>query len=128
MKRETLVELARQYADRVRERFGPVTVLLYGSVARGDFNLWSDTDVLVVSDGLPDNPISRSKGLQSLAEGQIEPKGYSLREFRAARDRNHPFVRDLAGHCIVLRDDLDLAGDLRRACDRCPGPPEPLSS
>lgn len=57
--RENLVDLASQYADRVRDRYGPA-VLPFGSVARGDFNLWSDVDVLVVSDALPAHPLARS--------------------------------------------------------------------
>lgn len=33
-----------------KKRLGKVTVLLYGSYARGDFNLWSDIDIIVNSE------------------------------------------------------------------------------
>lgn len=112
--RERLLNLAVQYADAVRRKYGPATILLYGSVARGDFNSWSDVDVLVVSDRLPAHPLERSKTLQDLAYPGIEPKGYSLSEYREARRRDLPFMRDLAAYCVVLGDDLGVAEGLAR--------------
>jgi hypothetical protein len=108
-RREDLVDLASRYADTVRERYGPATVLLYGSVARGDFNLWSDVDVLVVSDALPAHPLARSEALHRMVLPGIEPKGFTLREYRDAEARDDPFIREIAKHCVVLRDDLGLA-------------------
>jgi hypothetical protein len=114
-RREELVDLASRYADKVRDQYGPATVLLYGSIARGDFNLWSDVDVLVVSDALPLHPLARSEALQRLVLPGIEPKGLTLREYQDAEARDRPFVREIAKHCIVLRDDLGLAVNLRSA-------------
>jgi hypothetical protein len=39
---EALLEEARAYAHRVREALGEARVYLFGSVARGEFNLESD--------------------------------------------------------------------------------------
>ncbi|MBS7648760.1 nucleotidyltransferase domain-containing protein, partial [Candidatus Bathyarchaeota archaeon] len=44
--REKRIEEAREWASRIRLR---VTAILIGSFARGDFNLWSDVDILVIS-------------------------------------------------------------------------------
>ena len=55
--REGLVEEARGYAARLRSDFPQARVFLYGSVAKGDFNLHSDIDLLVVAD-LPEPPLS----------------------------------------------------------------------
>ncbi|MEM2156118.1 MAG: nucleotidyltransferase domain-containing protein [Candidatus Jordarchaeales archaeon] len=38
----------------LRERFNLVSVVVFGSVARGDFRSDSDVDVLIVADNLPD--------------------------------------------------------------------------
>jgi predicted nucleotidyltransferase len=40
-------ELAGQAANLLRERFGATRVVLFGSLARGDFSLWSDVDIAV---------------------------------------------------------------------------------
>ena len=39
-------ELARQASGTLKERFGATRVLLYGSLARGDFALGSDIDLV----------------------------------------------------------------------------------
>lgn len=41
------------------------TVILIGSYARGDFNLWSDVDILLISESLSGNPIERLKALDA---------------------------------------------------------------
>jgi len=45
-------------AERLASKLGKITVILHGSYARGDFNLWSDIDVIVVSE--------RFKGMRPL--------------------------------------------------------------
>lgn len=107
-RREELVGLARRYADRVSSRLGPATVLLYGSVARGDFNVWSDVDVLVISDALPQDPLIRAERLYEFVCAGIEPKGLTLNEYKKAKAEGNPFLKELAEQGIVLRDDLKL--------------------
>jgi len=50
MEREGVIEELRSYAEKLRRRLGKLTMILYGSYARGDFNLWSDIDVIIVSE------------------------------------------------------------------------------
>jgi len=40
----------KMLVERLKERFNPVSVILTGSRARGDWMLWSDYDVLVIAD------------------------------------------------------------------------------
>lgn len=52
--REELLAWARSYADGLPDDLAVVGAAVVGSVARGDFNLWSDVDVLVVAIEVPD--------------------------------------------------------------------------
>ncbi|UZX15739.1 nucleotidyltransferase domain-containing protein [Thermus sp. PS18] len=81
---EALLEEARAYATRVRETLGEARVYLYGSVARGSFNLESDIDLLVVSPHLPKDPLERFLLLQGLNPGRVEAKGLTPEEFTKA--------------------------------------------
>jgi predicted nucleotidyltransferase len=76
-----LIDEARAYAKRLRHDFPDARVFLYGSVARGDFNLSSDIDLLVVAAGLPAEPIERSRCLYRYTAGREEPKGFLPTEF-----------------------------------------------
>ncbi len=52
--RKEVIEKLRDYAKRLSEDLGQVSVILFGSFARGGYNLWSDIDVIVVSEGFRD--------------------------------------------------------------------------
>ncbi len=101
-----LVELAKSYAQALNKQLGgPVTAILTGSVARGDFNLHSDIDVLVVSAKLPADPLERSKLLYSVAPPRVEPKGFSPEEFQAFKSKNNPLITDALSYGIPLNED-----------------------
>ena len=53
--RQRIIEEARRWARSLPFK---ATVILIGSYARGDFNLWSDVDVIVISE-FRGNPLRR---------------------------------------------------------------------
>lgn len=55
--REALLARARRFAAALPDDLGTRAVVVFGSVARGDVNLWSDLDVLVIADDLPERPL-----------------------------------------------------------------------
>ena len=48
-------------------------VVVFGSTVRGDFNKWSDTDVLVVAEELPDEWRSRMRAAAQRIAGLSTP-------------------------------------------------------
>ena len=73
--RESLLAVAQNWARTAGPAIGALAVVVVGSVARGDFNKWSDIDVLVVRDDLPDSlgdrlallaPTSRPPGVEAI--------------------------------------------------------------
>ena len=82
------------------------TVVLIGSYARGDFNLWSDIDLLVVGNFKNANPVERFKEIDF-------PPGYDLillkpEEFEKMKRKNNKFIADTYNEGVVLRDDFKL--------------------
>jgi uncharacterized protein len=73
--RERLLGLAREYVERLSRRLPLVAAAVVGSVARGDFNVWSDVDVLVVAEGLPERTPDRGSLLVADAPGGVQPVG-----------------------------------------------------
>ncbi|MCS7312633.1 MAG: nucleotidyltransferase domain-containing protein [Acidobacteria bacterium] len=109
-----LIALGRQFADRARAALGPVTVWVYGSVARGDFNVWSDVDVLLVAARLPADPLERWGLLIRLAPPDVEPKGYTEAEFRKILQNRKVQVLAMLRSRILLVDDLQLEAQLSK--------------
>ncbi len=106
--REEAIARARRYVEEAASRLGPLTAILVGSYARGDFNRWSDVDVLIVSPRLPENPLRRLDLLQDPRHPEIEPIPITPREYRRQLSLGTPLIREAMEKGVVLRDDLRL--------------------
>lgn len=108
-KREEMVELARQFVLRAVPALGKAAFWLYGSVARGDFNIGSDVDVLVVAETLPLDPFARAELLLSHAPAGVEPRGLTRAEFERLLEKDDANLRGILAEAVLLRDDLRLS-------------------
>ncbi|HXF98195.1 MAG TPA: nucleotidyltransferase domain-containing protein [Gaiellaceae bacterium] len=100
--RERLLGLARSYLERLSRRHPVLAAAVVGSVARGDFNVWSDVDVVVVADGLPERAPERGRLLVADAPGGVQPVGYTPEELREALRRGNPLAREAVASGVVL--------------------------
>jgi predicted nucleotidyltransferase len=114
---ETLRTLSRQYADLLVQALGDrlVSVVLFGSVARGDASPDSDIDLLIVARDLPRGHFAR-KRLLARADSAFEPLladaragGVSARLARIVRTpeearRRIPLYLDLTEDAVLLHD------------------------
>lgn len=92
-----------------------ISILVYGSVARGDARKDSDLDVLIVAEGLPNSRLERSK-LFINAESQLSnlldelsQKGYSITispiiKTRSEATSTTPLYLDMVEDAIIIYD------------------------
>jgi predicted nucleotidyltransferase len=76
MDKTTALEHAKRYAGLVCKEVSPCRVILFGSLANGNFNENSDIDIAVVKDFLDDNYWELTKKLNRLTrniDNRIEP-------------------------------------------------------
>ncbi len=83
------------------------TAYLIGSYARGDFNLWSDVDILLVSDDLVGSPVERLKKIEAPHNYEVIPLTSS--EFKKMLRREDSLAKEALKRGILLRDDLNLS-------------------
>lgn len=58
-----------EFVKRVVEHFeGDITVILFGSYGRGDYNMASDIDLIVISDRLHGHPLERTRKIYDFNE------------------------------------------------------------
>jgi hypothetical protein len=100
--RERLLGVARDYVDRLSGRIRLVAAAVVGSVARGDFNVWSDVDVVVIGEGLPPRSPDRSALLGEDAPAGVEPIGFTPEEFRAALSKGNPHATEATRAGVIL--------------------------
>jgi hypothetical protein len=101
--RARLLGLARTFVDDLVGRVDLVAAAVIGSVARGDFNVWSDVDVLVVAEGLPSRAPDRAGLLLADAPSGVQPVGFEPGEFEEAFRRGDPMTREAVTVGVVLR-------------------------
>lgn len=89
--REELVERARRFAGELPAALGVRAVAVVGSVARGDFNLWSDVDVLVVAEHLPSTLFGRLAALGT-PPARVQVVAWTPAEYRKRRQRGDPIA------------------------------------
>jgi uncharacterized protein len=108
--RERLIDRARVYVDRLHARIPLVAAAVAGSVARGDFNVWSDVDVVVVAETLPERMPERAALLNADAPGGVQAVGYTPDEFDLALRRGNPLAVESVATGVVLRGEAFFQG------------------
>ena len=115
--REMTQTLVARFVQRARATFGDnlVSLVLFGSVARGDFKSTSDVDLLVVFETLPSQRHERYALTHALEEEIAEsvPGNFSdahwhsfsiIRKTRAEAQRTGLYYLDLTTDAIMLYD------------------------
>ncbi len=99
---ERLIGLARAYVERLSSRVPVLAAAVVGSVARGDFNVWSDIDVIVLCASLPKRMPDRMAFLVETATGGVQPVGFTPGEFREAVARGNRLAVSVAEEGVIL--------------------------
>lgn len=100
--RERALGLARSYVEQLSLRLPLVAAAVVGSVARGDFNVWSDIDIVVVAETLPLRAPDRGAVLVTDAPAGVQPVGFTPEEFERAWTKGNTLVREAAEHGVAL--------------------------
>ena len=92
---------ALSYVEQLAERLDIVSAVIVGSFARGDFNRWSDVDLLVIARDLPDDPRLRAE-LISDAPKRFEVHPCTVAEYRRARSLNNRMILDAPSGILLF--------------------------
>ncbi|AAL80896.1 nucleotidyltransferase domain-containing protein [Pyrococcus furiosus DSM 3638] len=101
------LEKLKRFVDRIVAYLeGDATVILFGSYARGDYNLASDFDLVVISDNIKGNPLERTRELYMLNEEllPVDIIAYTREEFLKALENLSPSALDAITEGKVLYD------------------------
>lgn len=66
MDKSTALNVARRYADKVRQILNPAHIVLYGSYAKGEAQSDSDIDIAIICNGFDGNFLKTSAALWKL--------------------------------------------------------------
>ncbi len=109
---QRVLEEVCRWVEEAAKRLGRATVLVFGSYVRGDFNVWSDVDVVIVSDAF--------KGVRYTERWRLLPRTtlpldvIAWTPGEAAERLSKPSWRKALEGCAVARDDYGLASMCRK--------------
>ena len=109
MRRRKVVDSLTRYSHILRKTLGKVTVVLYGSYARGDFNIWSDIDVIVVSNAFRNTKFTKRWELLPEPPEELKPIdiiAWTPDEAKILMQK--PSWRKALNHSIIIIDDYRL--------------------
>lgn len=111
--RAELLDRAALVAQSLETRLGVRAVVVFGSVARGDFNMYSDIDVLVVADDLPGDYRQRLDAIGWPPPARVEPVAWTPQEYRSQRARRNPIAVEAERDGVwLVGGPSEAAGDL----------------
>jgi len=118
---EPYASIASKLVELLKKRFGEdlVSVVVFGSVARGNSRKDSDLDVLIVVRGLPEGKLERSKLFDDVEAGLSEElalaasRGYSIAISPIIKTPEEaagfsPLYMDLTEDALILYDKGDF--------------------
>jgi len=110
--RQRRIKLAREFVEEVADSIGSLTAVVIGSTSRGDFNAWSDIDVVIISDVFNANPLKRFDSLIPFIKPGIEPIPLRTVDVYRLAEKKAPVVKEIV-EGIVIRDDLGIIEKLK---------------
>jgi predicted nucleotidyltransferase len=111
--RAARVARAERFAGGLDPALGVRAVVVFGSVARGDFHDTSDVDVLIVADGLPERALERN-AVVGLPPPRVEFVAWTPDEWRREGDRGNPIAVEVDDCGLFLRGALADGPDRTR--------------
>jgi len=100
--REKVIEDARNWAKSLPFK---ASVIMIGSYARGDFNLWSDVDIILISD-FKGSPLKRLEKIDYPPGFEVIP--LTVHELTALLKKGDPLAKEAMFRGIILRDDFNI--------------------
>jgi predicted nucleotidyltransferase len=106
-RRRELIDRASRFAHAIKNRMpgSLVAAVVVGSVARGDWNKWSDVDLLVVAEPAPDPAVALELAVDPAHPG-VQAVIWSPGELAARWARGDPIAREAYTVGIVVAGRL----------------------
>ena len=102
-----LVAQALRFVQSVDAVLQVRAAVIYGSVARGDFNVWSDIDLLIVATDVPRRFPDRL-ALLGRPPARMEAVVWTPDEWRSQRHRRNPIATEAMARGIWLRGSAEV--------------------
>lgn len=111
---EAVINELREYAKRAVDK-GALSVILVGSLARGDYTAFSDADIIVIVGKSEERPIDRiARFMETKASIDIDVRVYTLEEIKRMIENESRIIHEIAKWGILLGGDQKIIEDIKQ--------------
>jgi len=111
---ELIMKKLREYAKRI-EKKGAKAVILIGSLARGDYTAFSDADIVIIADNVPQN---LSERLRDFIDPEfpidLEPRVYTTEEILKMARNKRKIIDEIINHGILIAGNENLIRKIKK--------------
>ncbi len=112
---DKVLEKLREYAKKCVEK-GAYAVILIGSLARGDYTAFSDADIIIICDNVPQRFIDRlTEFIDPSLPIDIEPRVYTREEILKMAKEKARIVKEILSYGKLLAGNEDIINEIRKA-------------
>jgi len=107
------------FVRRVREELAPLALLLFGSLAKGEYHTFSDADVCVILSASEVHPFDGYDRVAALdPTGIVQPVVYGRDQFKRMIGEGNGLALEVMHHGIALAGDEGFLTELETAWER----------
>jgi hypothetical protein len=119
MNYDEVIKALRKYAEKIVMEKEAKMVILFGSLAKGNYTATSDADILIISDKVSKRAIDRvSKFIDTKLPVALEPIVLKTSEVMKAIKRQERFIHEVLKNGIFLYGDKELWKKLKDLAHR----------
>ncbi|MHB1709398.1 MAG: nucleotidyltransferase domain-containing protein [Thermoplasmataceae archaeon] len=100
------IGLIKKWSTDVRSSLGDITLILFGSYSRGDFNLWSDVDLILVSNAFRNVRYLDRRSKFPEIDQSADIICWTTDEF--VKSSNKPDWKKALETALIIRDDYGI--------------------
>ena len=107
-----ILKALKAYAKRALEK-NAKAVILIGSLAKGNYTAFSDADVVIISDNVPENPLDRIKiFLDPTLPIDVQPRVYTTQEILKMARQKRRIIEEIVRHGKILAGDEKILKEI----------------
>ena len=98
------IKLAKNFLECAKNHLVLRKAYIVGSYTRGDFNMWSDIDLVLIAENIPRSPIERLDLVKECLQAypDVEPIIISPRIFAKLKEKRNPLSIEIEKHGIEI--------------------------
>ena len=93
-----------EFWEQIVENEKPLAIILFGSLVKREYTQYSDADILLIFENLPEDIRARFLKIYKYSKGIVQPRSYTLEEIKKLIEEGNTFIIEALEEGWILYD------------------------